>query len=46
MILATSLLAAPRDLTVVAADERLLVVGFLAFQASRLRRGNIIVAGW
>jgi hypothetical protein len=30
-----------RGLTVVAANERLLVVGFLAFQVSRLRRGNI-----
>jgi hypothetical protein len=33
-------------LTNVAADERVIVVGFLAFQASRLRRGNTIVHGW
>ena len=40
MILATSLLAAPRDLTVVAADERLLVVGLVALRAICLRRMN------
>ena len=34
-----------RYLTVVAADERVIVVGFLAFQPSRLRRGNTILLG-
>ncbi len=35
-----------RRLTVVAADERVIIVGFLAFQVSRLRRGNTKLLGW